>query len=144
MSYGIETRAPFLDYEIFEYMMKIPDKEKNRQGIKSIFKNLLRGKLPEYIINAKKSGPSLPLNIWIESRPEVKKKINNFINRNLFYIRDYLSEKLYYQLNKSKNIFDKKYVRAFKILSFIIWAKINIDKSITNKSITLEELVAEY
>jgi len=144
MKNSVENRAPFLDYEIFEYMMKIPDKEKNRQGIKSIFKNLLRGKLPEYIINAKKSGPSLPLNIWIESRPEVKKKINNFINRNLFYIRDYLSEKLYYQLNKSKNIFDKKYVRAFKILSFIIWAKINIDKSITNKSITLEELVAEY
>ena len=144
MKYSVENRAPLLDYEVFEYMMAIPDKQKNQAGNKSIFKNLLKGKIPKYILEAKKSGPGLPINIWIESRPKVKKGIENFIMKNLFYIHDYLSEKLYYKLKKQKNIFDDKYIITFKILSFIIWAKINIDNSINNKEISLEELVEKY
>ena len=143
MSNSVENRTPFLDYQVFEFLMSIPDSLKNSKTTnKAMFRKISESFLPEYIYNPKKSGPTLPLNFWLDNRPELKKKIEKFIIENSFYIRDYLSKKLYQNLMKNSSlVYGKEGVGFFKILSFIIWAKINIDKSITNYSITLEDLV---
>ena len=148
MSSSIENRTPFLDYKLFEYLMTISDKFKNsgtsskKMYSKAMFRKILKTFLPEYIYNKPKSGPTLPIDFWLENRPEVKKNVNDFIIKNSFYIRDFLSKDLYKNLMKNKSlVYGKEGVGFFKILSFIIWAKINIDKSLTDYSVSLEDLV---
>ena len=142
MSHSVENRSPLLDFNIFEYMMSVPDKYKNRSGIKSIFRKILRNRLPNYVTSAKKSGTTLPLNVWINERKFLKKDIDNFITRNLFYLKDYLSVDLYENLKKNSTaILKNDYIKIFKLISFIVWIKINVEKSIKDYSITFEDLL---
>ena len=142
MAHSIENRSPLLDYKLFEYMMSIPRGIKNKNEIKSLYRKILGESLPDYVIDAKKSGPNLPIKFWLDKRPNIKTQIISFIDKNLIYIEKYISKDLAYNL-KNKNIFsyDKDWLIIFKILCLIIWFKINIDKSIKNTDQTLEHLI---
>ena len=74
MSSSIENRAPLLDFRIVEFMFSISKKTKNSKGLKYLYKKLLSDILPGSLVNSKKSGPSLPINIWL-NRDEKFKKI---------------------------------------------------------------------
>lgn len=67
MAYSLETRAPFLDYRLIEYMVNV-DKKVKMQGYerKSILKKSLAKKLPEPLLNASKKGFRVPLREWFK------------------------------------------------------------------------------
>ena len=41
MFHSVENRSPLLDVHLFEYMMSVPTKMKNKSGLKSLYKKLL-------------------------------------------------------------------------------------------------------
>lgn len=69
---SLEVRAPFLDVEVVELANSLPDAFKRRgtQG-KWLLKHVMRGKLPDAIIDRPKKGFGIPLSHWMrhELRP---------------------------------------------------------------------------
>lgn len=56
MASSIEARSPFMDHKLIEYSCTLPFKIKMRNGIKAIFKDIAKNKLPDYILNHPKVG----------------------------------------------------------------------------------------
>ena len=66
MSFGLETRAPFLDYELVKFAWKLPIKMKIRNGKgKWVLRKILSQYFPEEIYKKPKSGFAVPLGVWI-------------------------------------------------------------------------------
>ncbi|MBI04979.1 MAG: asparagine synthase (glutamine-hydrolyzing) [Pelagibacteraceae bacterium] len=113
MSNSLESRLPFLDAELYEYAIKIPDKYKiNSNQNKIILRKLLSTKFPDNLINKSKIGFSVPigrlmntsLNKWCEELLNTK---NDFLNE----IIDY---------NKL-NLIWKKHKDGIFVNSHILW-----------------------
>jgi asparagine synthase (glutamine-hydrolysing) len=69
---SLEVRAPFMDVEVVELANSLPDHYK-RRGLegKWLLKQVMRGKLPDAIIDRPKKGFGIPLSHWLrnELRP---------------------------------------------------------------------------
>jgi asparagine synthase (glutamine-hydrolysing) len=65
MAHSLEVRPPFLDHRIVEFAARLPQRLKIR-GMKQKFllKELMRGKLPETVLNRKKTGFDIPTHDW--------------------------------------------------------------------------------
>jgi asparagine synthase (glutamine-hydrolysing) len=65
MAHSLEVRPPFLDHRIVEFAARLPERLKIR-GMKQKFllKELMRGKLPEAVLNRKKTGFDIPTHDW--------------------------------------------------------------------------------
>ncbi|MBX3008345.1 MAG: asparagine synthase (glutamine-hydrolyzing) [Melioribacteraceae bacterium] len=76
MAYSLETRLPFLDYKLIEFMVKV-DKSIKMQGWerKSILKNTIAKKLPRELFNAPKKGFRVPVREWFKT-DELKDHLN--------------------------------------------------------------------
>ncbi|TMQ60615.1 MAG: asparagine synthase (glutamine-hydrolyzing) [Candidatus Eisenbacteria bacterium] len=66
MRFSMEIRAPFLNRQLVEYLVRVPDEIKmpdlNR---KRLLHRLMRGRLPEHVLRHRKRGFGLPLERWI-------------------------------------------------------------------------------
>ncbi|MEK7118023.1 MAG: asparagine synthase (glutamine-hydrolyzing) [Patescibacteria group bacterium] len=66
MQVALETRAPFLDYELVEFANRLPYAYKlHGFTTKHLLKKLMEGKLPNNIIYRKKQGFSVPVGAWL-------------------------------------------------------------------------------
>lgn len=67
MAHSLETRTPFLDHRLVEYMVKVHKRIK-MQGLerKTVLRNTLARKLPPQLLNAPKKGFSVPLKKWFQ------------------------------------------------------------------------------
>jgi len=78
MATGLEVRAPFLDYNLVNFINSIPHKYKlKRWQSKYILKKLMENKLPKGIVYRTKKGFGIPVARWIN------KELKNF-TLNLF------------------------------------------------------------
>lgn len=83
MANSLETRIPFLDYRLIEFMVHV-DKDIKMQGWerKSILRNTIGKKLPQKVLDAPKKGFGIPLREWFKE-DSVKNSIgNNLSNLN--------------------------------------------------------------
>jgi asparagine synthase (glutamine-hydrolysing) len=75
MAHGLETRSPFLDRTLAEYVATLPDelKRSGRHG-KIVLKKAVEDLLPSAILTRKKHGFGVPLGAWFrtELRPMVE------------------------------------------------------------------------
>ncbi|MGE0635303.1 MAG: asparagine synthase (glutamine-hydrolyzing) [Bacteroidia bacterium] len=86
MAYSLETRLPFLDYRLIEFMANV-DKNVKMKGWerKSILRNTVGKKLPKELLSASKKGFRVPVREWFKDK-ETKKilfaigKQNNIFN----------------------------------------------------------------
>lgn len=75
MAHALEARSPLLDHELMEFAASIPADLKVRGGQKKwIFREALRGWLPDEILDRPKQGFSIPVSDWFraELRDEVR------------------------------------------------------------------------
>jgi len=65
MAHSIEARPPLLDHRLVEFAATVPPGLRYREGTtKYLFKQALRGVLPDGIIDRRKQGFAVPLNRW--------------------------------------------------------------------------------
>jgi asparagine synthase (glutamine-hydrolysing) len=65
MAHSLEVRPPFLDHRIVEFAATLPALLKIRGGTqKFVLRELMRGKLPETVVNRKKTGFDIPTHDW--------------------------------------------------------------------------------
>ena len=88
MATALEVRVPFLDYEFIEFSASIPSAWK-LEGFqtKSIFRESLKGILPENIVYRGKQGYSFPIKNWL--RQELKGYMIELLNESPL-VRQYL------------------------------------------------------
>ena len=66
MSESLEARVPFLDHELVEFTMDIPEAWKTRNGeAKYLLKKAVKGLIPDNIIYRKKMGFGAPMADWL-------------------------------------------------------------------------------
>lgn len=69
MAHSIEARDPLLDHKLVEFAATVPPELKLRGGVtKYIFKQALRGLLPDEIIDRPKQGFAVPLGQWFRGQ----------------------------------------------------------------------------
>ncbi|MEE4175229.1 MAG: asparagine synthase (glutamine-hydrolyzing) [Xanthomonadales bacterium] len=69
MANSLEARVPLLDHKLVEFAATIPPELRLRQGnTKYIFKEAMRGILPDGIIDRPKQGFAVPLNHWFRGQ----------------------------------------------------------------------------
>lgn len=62
MFVSLEARTPFLDLDLAEFVMKLPARFKRN---KYLLKKVMRGRIPDNIIDRNKQGFALPLGYWL-------------------------------------------------------------------------------
>jgi asparagine synthase (glutamine-hydrolysing) len=66
MANGLEVRVPFLDANIADYALGLPADMVARGGeTKRILKAALRGTVPDYVLDAPKTGFGVPYGEWL-------------------------------------------------------------------------------
>jgi asparagine synthase (glutamine-hydrolysing) len=66
MAASLEGRSPFLDHELVEFMARLPSSVKLRGGeSKHLLRRLMRGTLPDDIIDRPKMGFGAPIGQWL-------------------------------------------------------------------------------
>ena len=81
MASALEVRVPFLDHELVEYVLGIPDAIKKPISPKHLLVEAFKDKLPEQIYNREKMGFVLPYDQWM--RTELK----SFCEANLNHLK---------------------------------------------------------
>ena len=123
-------------------MFSVSKVKKNKQGIKSLYKEILKSFLPKFIIDSKKSGPSLPIGIWLEQEKDLRENIILYVKKNISYIKNYLSEDLAKNfINGDIEKIDQNFLIRFRLFCMIIWYKIKFEKSITDPNSSIESII---
>ena len=66
MAVSLELRVPFLDTDLIDYVLNLPEREKTRYRItKGLLVEACRDLLPEQVYNRKKMGFALPMDAWM-------------------------------------------------------------------------------
>nr|MBP9070497.1 asparagine synthetase B [Bacteroidia bacterium] len=75
MSQSLESREPYLDHRIIEFVAQLPDEFKYNKGVKKhILKEITHQYIPKELLDRPKMGFSIPLEAWLknELRPLVE------------------------------------------------------------------------
>jgi asparagine synthase (glutamine-hydrolysing) len=145
MKFSVENRAPFLDYRVYEYMMSIPNKLKVKHGQKWLFRYILKGHMPDYVLKTKKSGPTMPVVKWLHN-DRIVKKIMAFVSKNIFIVERYFSPIIANRIKNDNNFLfsigdQQAALRLFAIINLIIWAKFNVLEEDIDEGLTFEEII---
>jgi len=119
MAFGIEARVPFLDNNLSQFALSIPSnlKIRGRSG-KWILKESMKDIIPDYVLNAKKTGFGVPYSYWLSSS-----------------LYSYAHDVFTTESNSSDSFFDKE--KLFKMMSsqrkrpniqsgYILWKALNL------------------
>lgn len=82
MAHSLEIRVPFLDHELVEMVLGIPDGHKYPKTQKQLLVNSFKDMLPEEIYNREKMGFVLPYDHWM------KNELKSFCEENLNHLMD--------------------------------------------------------
>jgi asparagine synthase (glutamine-hydrolysing) len=66
MAHALEVRVPFLDHELIEYVMHVPDSVKFPHTPKKLLTDSFADLLPSEIVDRKKMGFVLPWDVWMK------------------------------------------------------------------------------
>jgi asparagine synthase (glutamine-hydrolysing) len=128
MACSIEAREPLLDHKLVEFAATVPPELKLRGGVgKYIFKQAMRGILPDAIINRPKQGFGVPLEHWF--RGQLSSFVRDLLlspksrQRGIFnaaYIEKLLA---LHQRGRARDI------ELWTLLSFELWCRTFLDKA---------------
>jgi asparagine synthase (glutamine-hydrolysing) len=91
MAYSIESRLPFLDHRLVEYLFRLPAEWKVRRGVtKWVLREAMRGVLPRRIrLRMGKLGFPTPIESWLRA-PRVRAFVDAVLRSDSFRSRGYL------------------------------------------------------
>ena len=120
MAFSIETRLPFLDYRLVEYVFSLPAEQKIKEGAtKVILRGAMKDVLPEEIRDRRdKMGFVTPEDFWF--RTILKNQIEGIVRSKSF------SDRGYFNIAKVKEVFND-YCNGRGNNRSIIWRWVNLE-----------------
>lgn len=82
MANQLEVRAPFLDHDLVEYLISLPNEFKPLKPVKKLLIDSMGNLLPEEIWNRKKKGFVLPMKYWVNH------ELKQFCKENLMWLAE--------------------------------------------------------
>lgn len=113
MAHSVEARAPFLDHELAEFVLTLPQAVKVGAGeMKSLLKQALDGVLPQEVLYAPKKGFGAPVSFMYKGQwgREMGERIRGFNQRYRYFNQDVIEAML-----KAKD------TRLWPIANFVMW-----------------------
>jgi asparagine synthase (glutamine-hydrolysing) len=84
MHHGLELRVPFLDRELVQLALALPETLQRAEGPKTLLRRLAAQRLPEQVLNAPKRGFNLALAPWLlESRRFRPRRLQTLLHQQL-------------------------------------------------------------
>ena len=121
MAFGVESRSPFLDYRIVEFLLSLPTSFKIKGGVrKYLLREAFRDLLPNEIYKRySKLGFPAPLNLWMQ-------KNNDFFRNMLSEAIDsgVASPSVLSEFDLQKNTGYSDYLKFIRIIFLDKWVKI--------------------
>ena len=130
MANSLEARVPLLDHKLVEFAATIPPELKLHKGnTKHIFKEAMRGTLPDCIIDRRKKGFAVPLRDWFRG------DLNSFVH-----------DLLLSPSSRARHIFNPAYIekllqmhgrgrplelQLWTLISFELWCRTFLDRPIS-------------
>jgi asparagine synthase (glutamine-hydrolysing) len=129
MASSLETRAPFLDHKLIEYVSKIPHsmKYRNNQG-KWILRQILYKYVPKHLIERPKMGFGVPIEKWL--RGPLKDWAEDLLSEKKLQEDGYLDSKLI-KFKWKEHLSGKRNWQSdlWDILMFQAWMKLESKKN---------------
>lgn len=123
MANSLELRVPYLDYDVFEFARKLPERAKIRKGqTKYLFRKVASKKLPDCIVRRKKLGFPVPIRLWIREEPwksEIRKAFTSETARKYFQVEKLVE--LLEQHVKEKRDNSRK---IWTVYMFLVWHQV--------------------
>jgi len=121
MAVGLEAREPFLDQDVWEFVLKIPDEIRCKNfGSKYLLKKILSKHLPEELFSRPKTGFRLPMYEWLKG--DWSFMLDKYLNKDFIKNQNIFSCQYVEQIVKKWK--KDKYVNPDKLwllLSFQMW-----------------------
>ena len=113
MAHSVEPRSPFLDKDLWDYVICLPDKYRIKNGqTKYILKKLAELYLPNKIVHRKKEGLVFPLYPYlIKDEDLIIKRIIYFLNSNKSILSEFINKKW---IKESFSIIKNQKYKAYK------------------------------
>jgi asparagine synthase (glutamine-hydrolysing) len=127
MAHGLETRSPFLDHELVEFLAKVPAniKVQNNQP-KYLMRKLAGSYLPAPILQREKQGFMLPIAYWFRTDlfPLVRGMLEHsyFVKEGLFK-----RESIQRLLEEHRTNRHDHHVRLWMLLTLDLWHQLYIE-----------------
>jgi len=127
MANSLEVRAPFTDYRLLEFALRLPDRMKVRRGTtKWIMRQAMRNILPKQILEKKKMGFNPPLPQWIkgELKPVIAQLLSPKAIEGRGIFRQEAVQKLLrdHQENRRDNA-----LKIWALLMIEVWQRMYVD-----------------
>ena len=95
MATSVEARVPFLDHKLVEYVMSIPqDAKVPGLAVKYLLKRVVRGLIPDQIIDRQKQGFGVPIVDWFQRElgQTVRRKLMDFARSHSYFDPEQVSK----------------------------------------------------
>lgn len=114
MAHSVESRLPFLDYRVVEFLLSLPVSQKIRDGVtKWVLRNAAKGLIPEEVRQRRdKIGFSTPEDIWL------RKDLKNFAET--ITLSDSFRSRIYFNPTGVQQLL-QLHLQGKQNLSEIIW-----------------------
>lgn len=119
MAASIEARVPYLDHVFVGLAMSIPERVKLNGGTtKHLFKQAVRGVLPDSIIDRPKQGFAVPIGEWLQAR------LGDVMRRKLL---DFVSRTDYFNSSVVQSMIERRDYLTWYLLNFALWHELWIE-----------------
>jgi asparagine synthase (glutamine-hydrolysing) len=133
MNFSVESRVPFLDHRLVEYLLSIPSEERINKGVtKYAFRKAMEGEVPESVLaRHDKIGFATPEESWLNDKA-VKDFVYSIIDSENFKARDFwnwkLVKEMFIKLNcgESQGIFVG--TEIWRCISVELWMRMFIEQ----------------
>ncbi len=121
MATSIEARVPFLDHVFVGLVMSIPERVKldGLTTTKRLFKQAVRGLIPDEIIDRPKQGFSVPVEEWLHTR------LGSLIERKLI---DFAARTDYFDPAAIRVLLARRDYLTWYLFNFVLWHELWIER----------------
>ncbi|MBC7796942.1 MAG: asparagine synthase (glutamine-hydrolyzing), partial [Pyrinomonadaceae bacterium] len=127
MAASIESRVPFLDHKLVEFMARLPEKMKLRgSNTKFILREAMKNVLPDEILNRPKMGFPVPVGRWL--RGEFRHIIDEYVLNSRVYERNIFAPETLRKIVDEHCANVKNHEsKLWALINFEVWARQFID-----------------
>jgi len=141
MANSLEVRMPLIDYEVVEFILKIPtDLRYNKMYPKCIFVETFKDMLPQETLDKEKRGFMFPFNIWLRGR------LSYLID--LVLSKERIASRGIFKYREVKKVIDKFNKQKSKHIWKLIWGLITLELWLSyhydDDSSLFDQIVKEY